>query len=105
MHPEGWKPFVHRLKSPFNIALVATGALLVTDLLLGSPLMGKAVRLQLRLMNMEPSGDAARILTAFGTFRSVNDWTVFVERILIVFFFALPGLSYARGLFAAVSGR
>ncbi len=105
MHPQGWKPLVDRLKSPGNIALLVIGALLVTDLLLGSPVMSKAVRLQLRLMHMEPSGDSARILTIFGTFRSVSAWTVFVERVLITFFFVMPGLSYLRGLYAAVSGR
>lgn len=87
------------------MVLVVIGVLLVTDMVLGSPVMSQGVRLQLRLMHMEPSGDTTRILTIFGTFSSVRAWTVFVERVLIAFFFVMPGLSYLRGLYAAVSGR
>jgi hypothetical protein len=105
MHPEGWKPLVDRLKSPFNIVLMVLAIVLVVDYLVGSPLMSRLVSLQLRLMGVDPTAKAMRLFTIFGTFTRVDVWTRFLERALIVILLVVPGLSYLGGFVTAVRGN
>lgn len=105
MHPEGWKPFVDTLKSPGNLVMAGLAILVLVDLLLGNPVLGKLVVLQLKAFGQPPTGDTIALKTVFGTFTSVSGWAGFVAKFLIGFLLLFPVLSWLRGLYAAVSGK
>jgi len=97
-------PLVRKLRNPVNIVLMVIAIALVVDYVLGGPVMTKLVGLQLRAMGVDPATKTMRLFTIFGTFTRVDVWTRFLERALMVIFFAVPGLSYLGGLITSVRG-
>jgi len=105
MHPQGFKPFTDTLKQPGNLILLGIAALLVIDYFIGSPLMTQVTLIQLRIQKIDPDSQHMKIITMFGTFTRVDTWTMFIERVLIAVFAAIPGMSILWGLFSSITGK
>jgi hypothetical protein len=105
MHPEGMKPFVDSLRNPWNVVMALLAVVVAVDMMSGLRLVHVLVAMQLKLMGHDPSQQTMRLVTLFGTFTRVDDWTRFLGWALLVFLGGIPLVSVLLGLKVSLSGK
>jgi hypothetical protein len=104
MHPEGWKPFHETLRSPLNLTLLAIAVAVTVDYASGLHVMRALVELKLQLLGHHKGAESIRLITVFGTFTSVQSWTVFVSKGLAGVCYVVPAFSMMLGVIRSIRG-